>query len=88
MYGILLTVLWEREVFPSASEELEEYLWKDVPHRKEYYSYEALRKLADLFAGIIDYKSEFTGRHSLGVAAKAAEITEYMGYDRDRKSVV
>lgn len=69
--------------FRLASEELEEYLWKDVPHRKEYYSYEALRKLADLFAGIIDYKSEFTGRHSLGVAAKAAEITEYMGYDRE-----
>lgn len=39
-------------------------------------------RVSQIFAGIVDYKSEFTGKHSLGVAKKAAELAEYMGYSQ------
>ena len=33
------------------------------------------------FAKIVDYKSSFTSRHSIGVAEKASLLAKYMGYD-------
>ena len=63
-------------------EHIEEYFWEKVPCEKSFYSFNVLKDLADLFAKIIDYKSEFTSRHSLGVARTASKISEIMGYDR------
>ena len=63
-------------------EHIEEYFWKKVPCEKSFYSFDVLKDLADLFAKIIDYKSEFTSRHSLGVAKTASKISEIMGYDK------
>ncbi len=37
--------------------------------------------LATIFAEIIDYKSEFTRHHSLGIAQKAKVMGEFYGYD-------
>lgn len=63
-------------------EHIEEYFWEKVQCEKSFYSFNVLKDLADLFAKIIDYKSEFTSRHSLGVARTASKISEIMGYDK------
>ena len=63
-------------------EHIEEYFWEKVPCEKSFYFFNVLKDLADLFAKIIDYKSEFTSRHSLGVARTASKISEIMGYDK------
>ena len=63
-------------------EHIEEYFWEKVPCEKSFYSFNVLKDLADLFAKIIDYQSEFTSRHSLGVARTASKISEIMGYDK------
>lgn len=63
-------------------EHIEEYFWEKVPCEKSFYSFNVLKDLADLFTKIIDYKSEFTSRHSLGVARTASKISEIMGYDK------
>lgn len=48
------------------------------------YSDEEIHDLATLFARIIDYKSEFTQTHSLGVADKAQQMAKYYGFDREK----
>lgn len=53
-----------------------------IPRDKRDCDFETCKGIADFFAGIVDYKSEFTGKHSLGVAKKAAELAEYMGYSQ------
>lgn len=51
-------------------------VWVDIKDTK-------LRKLAELFAGVIDCKSSFTKKHSLGVAAKAEEMARFYCYDEE-----
>lgn len=72
----------EDEFSRLGDEHIEEYFWEKVPCEKSFYSFNVLKDLADLFAKIIDYKSEFTSRHSLGVARTASKISEIMGYDK------
>lgn len=74
---------FDKDEFSRLSDEhIEEYFWEKVPCEKSFYSFNVLKDLADLFAKIIDYKSEFTSRHSLGVARTASKISEIMGYDK------
>ena len=74
---------FDKEEFSRLGDEhIEEYFWEKVPCEKSFYSFDVLKDLADLFAKIIDYKSEFTSRHSLGVAKTASKISEIMGYDK------
>lgn len=42
--------------------------------------------IAGIFSKIVDYKSEFTSRHSTGIAAKAMEMGKYYGYDEDKQT--
>lgn len=72
----------KKEFSRLGDEHIEEYFWEKVPCEKSFYSFNVLKDLADLFAKIIDYKSEFTSRHSLGVARTASKISEIMGYDK------
>ena len=48
------------------------------------YSDEEIHSFARMFASIIDYKSEFTQTHSLGVADKAEQMAYYYGFDREK----
>lgn len=48
------------------------------------YSDEEVRNIADLFAKIIDYKSEFTQSHSKGVADIAEIMADYYGFDAEK----
>ena len=54
---------------------------RDVISRSTQYpaSMPELRQLAELFAGIVDAKSPFTGEHSIGVARVARLIAERCG---------
>lgn len=48
------------------------------------YSDEEIHNIAGMFAKVIDYKSEFTQTHSLGVAAKAEQMADYYGFDPEK----
>lgn len=48
------------------------------------YSEEEVRNISEMFARIIDYKSEFTHAHSLGVAAKAEKMADYYGFGPEK----
>ena len=56
-------------------------LWEIVPREKQTFDWETCKNIADFFAQIVDYKSSFTSRHSIGVAEKAAAFAAYTGYD-------
>ena len=49
--------------------------------RDDSFDWETCKNVADFFAKIVDYKSSFTSRHSIGVAEKASLLAKYMGYD-------
>lgn len=61
-------------------------LHKVLPKLKLNYSSDDLINFARIFAIIIDYKSEFTQKHSLGVADKAMKMGEYYNYDTDTRA--
>ena len=48
------------------------------------YSDEEIHNFARMFASIIDYKSEFTQTHSLGVADKAEQLANHYGFDHEK----
>lgn len=61
--------------------DLEDRLWQKVPRQKQELSFVQIRALADFFARIVDFKSPFTSRHSLGVAEDVRHLADYMGFD-------
>lgn len=62
---------------------IDRLLKKDIPQRRMLHAEPALHASADFFAKIIDYKSEFTNRHSLGFAQKAEAMARYYGYSEE-----
>lgn len=54
-----------------------------IPELSDEIPMEALREIATFFAKITDYKSNFTWRHSMGIAEKAERMGQYYGYDRE-----
>lgn len=56
-------------------------LWEIIPRQKRVFDWKTCKNVADFFAKIVDYKSSFTSRHSIGVAEKAAFFAQYIGYD-------
>ena len=56
-------------------------LWEIIPRQKQVFDWITCKNVADFFAKIVDYKSSFTSRHSIGVAEKAAFFAQYIGYD-------
>lgn len=59
----------------------ESKLWEIVPRKKQIFDWNTCKNIADFFASIVDYKSPFTSKHSIGVAEKAAQYARYIGYD-------
>lgn len=71
-----------KETFGSLEDgTFESKLWEIVPRKKQMFDWNTCKNIADFFANIIDYKSPFTSRHSIGVAEKAAQFARYIGYD-------
>ena len=56
-------------------------LWEIIPRQKQVFDWKTCKNVADFFAKIVDYKSSFTSRHSIGVAEKAAIFAQYIGFD-------
>ena len=53
-------------------------LWEIIPRQKRVFDWKTCKNVADFFAKIVDYKSSFTSRHSIGVAEKAAFFAQIM----------
>lgn len=53
-----------------SDDSFETKLWKIIPREKMVFDWEMCKNVADFFAKIVDYKSSFTSRHSIGVAEK------------------
>ena len=51
---------------------------------KSEYTDEEIHNIANMYARIIDYKSEFTQSHSIGVAEKAEQMAKYYGFDNEK----
>ena len=81
--NVFLDVFGEEHFLSLGDADLEERLWNIVPRKKRDLSDEMCKNFANLFAKIIDYKSEFTSRHSLGVAENAARLSRYLGDDEE-----
>lgn len=60
-----------------------ELLKHELPSVNREYTNTEILSLCRLLANIIDYKSQFTMHHSLGVAQKAAQMGKYYGFDED-----
>ena len=71
-----------KETFHSFEDgSFESKLWEMVPRKKQVVDWKTCKNIADFFANIVDYKSPFTSKHSMGVAEKAAQYAKYIGYD-------
>ena len=74
--------VFTKESFMCLSDDsFETKLWEAIPREKMVFDWEMCKDVADFFAKIVDYKSSFTSRHSIGVAEKASMLAQYMGYD-------
>lgn len=54
-----------------------------IPQREVQSNTTLMRDLAKLFAKIIDYKSHFTCKHSIGIAEKALQMAQFYHYDEE-----
>ena len=74
--------VFTKESFMCLSDDsFETKLWEIIPREKMVFDWEMCKNVADFFAKIVDYKSSFTSRHSIGVAEKASLLAKYMGWD-------
>jgi HD-GYP domain-containing protein (c-di-GMP phosphodiesterase class II) len=73
--------LWDRLVGDSVAEALRDLEPGEGPALADE---EGLDRVAEAFAGVIDTKSPYTARHSMGVATYAVAIGEHMGFDPGR----
>ena len=64
-------------------EHIDQYLRQVVPAQPREDSPDQLIAFSAVFAEITDYKSEFTSRHSQGLAQKMKRMGEYYGADED-----
>ncbi|MCX7842227.1 MAG: HD domain-containing protein [Clostridia bacterium] len=67
--------------YPEIMEEIQ-------PLRHSSYSLVNIRDIAGVFASIIDKKSKFTLEHSKGLAALAAKLSNYYGFDSEKTTMM
>ena len=78
-----LEKIFSEEYFLSLGGNFEASLWNKVPRQKQELDFSQIKKLAEFFAKIVDYKSPFTSTHSIGVAERAEKLSHYMGFDEE-----
>lgn len=66
-----------------ANDDAERRLREIIPSGMSDYSYQDIINVMDIFAKIIDYKSEFTRLHSIGVARRAFHMGLRFGYSEE-----
>lgn len=55
-----------------------------APKKEKYVSLKEFEYIAEIFATIIDSKSNFTAMHSRGIADLAFDVSKHVGYDEDK----
>ena len=60
------------------------YFKRELTAEPRDYSDDEIRNIANFFAAIVDYKSEFTQYHSKGVADKAETMALYYEFDAEK----
>lgn len=78
-----LEKIFSEEYFLSLGGNFEASLWNKVPRQKQELDFSQIKKLAEFFAKIVDYKSPFTSTHSIGVAERAEKLSRYMALRRN-----
>ena len=64
-------------------DDLSNIITKALPDINIVYSNDDIMSFANFIANIIDYKSKFTRKHSIGIAQKAATLAKYYKYSDD-----
>lgn len=62
-----------------------QFLRENLPEIPHDYTETEVRGIAELFAQIVDYKSEFTERHSMGVARIAERMARRFNFDDEKR---
>ena len=65
---------------------IDQTLSLNIPKIEYEYANHEVINFAQMFATIVDYKSEFTHNHCIEIAKKAYEMGEFYGYDEDTKT--
>lgn len=79
-------IVSQESLLKKMEKDLDQSLRDLFPEEKEEYTHQEIKEMATLFARIIDYKSEFTSTHSLGIADKAEKMGRYYGFS-DQKTI-
>lgn len=66
------------------SERIDVLIGEILPIRNIEYTDQEIRNIAAFFGRIVDYKSEFTRYHSMGIAEKAEIMAKFYGYDTEK----
>ena len=69
----------EEDFIQLQGEEVLSALMAELPEKQVEYTPGQLEKISQMFAKIIDYKSDFTCRHSMGIAEKAKRMGVFYG---------
>lgn len=76
------------EVIKTMGGNMVDVIKRTLPGAMRSYSNDDVRRFAEMFAQIIDYKSDFTMHHSIGVADKAEAMSRFYGYSEDMQTVM
>lgn len=68
-----------------SNENLDNYMHRLVPRVISDFDLATISKFIDVFSKIIDYKSEFTQRHTTELTKKASFMCDYYGFDENTK---
>ncbi len=71
------------EIFKMQNVKIEMLLKEKLQIIYKEYSSEQIISFSNLFASIIDYKSEFTKNHSMGIANKASIMAKFYGFNEE-----
>jgi HD-GYP domain-containing protein (c-di-GMP phosphodiesterase class II) len=79
--------LFTRQKFSELTDqEIDDAITRSFPMFRTEYAPEQVFAFSSIFARIIDYKSRFTREHSVGLAAKAALMSDYYRFDLEKKT--
>lgn len=78
-----LDLVDEKVLYEISDENIDIILKEKISQYERDYSNEEMRRIAALFAEIVDYKSEFTMTHSIGIAEKVEIMGRHYGFDED-----
>jgi HD-GYP domain-containing protein (c-di-GMP phosphodiesterase class II) len=86
MVSLFLKAFPPEKLIQLERDNIETILCNSLPRVEVHYQDQELIGLSTIFAKIIDYKSDFTCKHSVGVAKKALAMGKYYNYDEAKQA--